>query len=403
MSAYPDHFDQLVDEAVERRKVAASAKEHAARASAPTRACVPAYTKGLKVLDGEAIASGATVELKAAASIEPTAIEWLWPGWLAQGRLHLLAGAPGAGKTTIALAMAAAISNGDCWPDGSRAPVGNIVMWSGEDDAADTLVPRLEAAGADRSRIFFVGRTREDRVLRPFDPARDMPALADALKKAGDVKLVIIDPVAMVAVRDSHRNAETRRDLQPVVDLCRETGAAALGIHHFAKGSAGREPQERLIGSIAFSAMARVVMVAARTTTSDGSPPKNVLLRAKSNIGPDAGGFEYVIGQAALPDHPGLFASRVDWGVRIEGHAREVLAEAERPAQDQGPLEEAGAFLRAILANGPLSATEVLKAATAEGIAGTTLKRAKAKLGVVSSRVGFGPGGECKWSLPDVN
>jgi putative DNA primase/helicase len=214
---------------------------------------------------------------------------------------------------------------------------------------------------------------------------------------------VIIDPVALVAVHDSHKNAETRRDLQPLVDLCRETGAAALGIHHFAKSSSGREPQERLIGSIAFSAMARIVMVAAKTTANDGSPPKNVLMRAKSNIGPDTGGFEYVIGQAALPGYSDLSASRVDWGVRIEGHARDVLAEAERRADEQGPREEAAAFLRAILADAPLAATEVVKAARAEGIAVTTLKRAKTEIGVASIRVGFGPGGECKWSLSDSN
>jgi putative DNA primase/helicase len=121
------------------------------------------------------------------------------------------------------------------------------------------LVPRLAAADADLNCVLFVGRAREDDAARPFDPARDMQGLAEAIKCERDVKLVIIDPLAMVAVKDSHRNAETCRDLQPVVDLCRETGAAVLGIHHLAKGTAGREPVERLIGSIAFAAVARVV------------------------------------------------------------------------------------------------------------------------------------------------
>ncbi len=208
------------------------------------------------------VRSPVCIELLSSAAIPPIAIRWLWREWLAESRLQILAGAPGTGKTTIAVRVAATVSTGGLWPDGTQSPEGNVVIWSGEDDPGDTLIPRLEAAGANRKRVFIVGRAREDGAARPFDPARDMPALADAIKKAGEVKLVIIDPVAMVAVKDSHRNAETRRDLQPVVDLCRETGAAVLGIHHFAKGSGGREPQERLIGSVAFAAVARLVWVA---------------------------------------------------------------------------------------------------------------------------------------------
>jgi hypothetical protein len=182
--------------------------------------------RGQSALSPSATASKAraSVELLSSAAIVPTAICWLWRDWLAQGRLQLLAGAPGAGKTTIALSLAATVSTGERWPDESHAPIGNVVIWSGEDDAADTLVPRLEAAGADRTRVFLVGGTQEGRASRSFDPARDMQALGGAIKSVGDVRLVIIDPVALVAVHDSHKNAETRRDLQPLVDLCRETG-----------------------------------------------------------------------------------------------------------------------------------------------------------------------------------
>ena len=96
------------------------------------------------------------VELVLAEAIEPTPIDWLWDGWLAKGKLQVLAGQPGTGKTTLAIALAAITSIGGVWPDGSQATAGNVVIWSGEDDPADTLVPRLIAAGADRSRIYFV-------------------------------------------------------------------------------------------------------------------------------------------------------------------------------------------------------------------------------------------------------
>lgn len=95
------------------------------------------------------------------AGIVPEAIRWLWSGWLAKGKVHILGGAPGTGKTTIALSLAATVSTGGSWPDGKRAPAGNVIVWSGEDDPADTLTPRLLASGADMTRIWFVGDTND--------------------------------------------------------------------------------------------------------------------------------------------------------------------------------------------------------------------------------------------------
>ena len=97
-----------------------------------------------------------TVILRSAAAIKPEGVNWLWSGWLALGKLHVIAGAPGAGKTTIAMSLVASVRRGGLWPDGSRCPAqGRVVIWSGEDDPADTLIPRLIAAGADLSRVSF--------------------------------------------------------------------------------------------------------------------------------------------------------------------------------------------------------------------------------------------------------
>jgi putative DNA primase/helicase len=93
------------------------------------------------------------VSLIHAASIEPEAISWRWDGWIAEGKLHVLAGAPGTGKTTLAMALAATITTGGRWPDGTPAVVGDVVIWSGEDDPKDTLVPRLIACGGDKARV----------------------------------------------------------------------------------------------------------------------------------------------------------------------------------------------------------------------------------------------------------
>jgi putative DNA primase/helicase len=114
--------------------------------------------------------------LTRAADIEVEPIKWLWPGWIAAGKLHIIAGRAGTGKTTVALAVAATMTRGGKWPDKTWcSQPGNVVMWAGEDDAADTLVPRLAAMGADLSRIHFVGDIKGTDGKRPFDPARDVP------------------------------------------------------------------------------------------------------------------------------------------------------------------------------------------------------------------------------------
>jgi putative DNA primase/helicase len=233
---------------------------------------------------------GRAVALLHAAGVVPEEIAWLWPGWLAKGKMHILGGAPGTGKTTIALKLAAIVSTGSRWPDGHRAPAGNVVIWSGEDDTADTLNPRLIASGADTTRIWFVGDTNDHGERRAFDPSRDTAALRHAITEAGGAALLVIDPIVSAIAGDSHKNAEVRRGLQPLADLASDLGCALLGITHFSKGTSGREPTERITGSLAFGALARVVMVAAKSADDEG---KRLFCRAKSNIGPDDGGFEY--------------------------------------------------------------------------------------------------------------
>ena len=132
-----------------------------------------------------------SVQLLCMKDIVSKSICWLWRGWLAQGKLHILAGAPGTGKTTIALSIAAAITRGGKLPDGSQAPLGKVLIWSGEDDASDTLKPRMLAAGADVSRVFIVGGVGVGEDARPFDPSRDLSALEHAAETIGDISLLI--------------------------------------------------------------------------------------------------------------------------------------------------------------------------------------------------------------------
>lgn len=343
--------------------------------------------------------TGETVHLQHGATVTPEAIRWLWRDHLARGKLHVIAGATGAGKTTLALAFAATITVGGRWPDGTRAAAGNVLVWSGEDDVEDTLAPRLMAMGANMDRVYFVGNVLADGKARPFDPARDMAALEREAERVGDMHLLIVDPVVQAVAGDSHKNTEVRRSLQPLVDLAQRLDAAALGISHFTKGSTGRDPVERVTGSVAFGALPRVVFAAAKTTDEAGNISR-IFVRAKSNIGPDGGGFNFALEQITLDGHPGITATRVLWAGTIEGTARALLAAAEitEDPGERSATDEAVDWLRSVLEGGPMRASEAQKQARNAGISDKGLRRAREKLGIKPRKQDFAGGWE--WALP---
>jgi len=334
------------------------------------------------------------VELLRGSDLTPEPINWLWPGWLPLGKLVLLAGAPGTGKTTAALSFAATVTAGGSFPDGSRCTVGDVLIWSGEDDPTDTLVPRLIAAGADRDRIYFVGDADPQGERRPFDPAADTAKLLEAARGLPNLRLVIFDPVVNAVTGNSHQNTEVRRGLQPLVDFAARVGAVLVGITHFAKGGAGLDPTMRVIGSVAFSAVARVVLVCAKNQDDEGNQ-RRILARSKSNLGPDDGGFTYSLEQVeALP---GITASRTVWGEAVEGNARELLAEPG-DEDDLRPGEKAKQFLRECLAAGLTPCKTVQTEAKEAGISLATLRRAAKSIGVRPVKGGMEDA--WYWSLP---
>lgn len=340
------------------------------------------------------------VVLTRASGIALKAVSWLWKYWLALGKLILLAGAPGQGKTTVALAITATVSSGGLWPDGTRCEPGNVLIWSGEDDPDDTLAPRLKAMDANMDKVHFVSGSRIDGKVEPFDPARDMPSVLAAAEHLGNVRLIVVDPIVSAIAGDSHKNAEVRRDLQPLVDMASALGATVLGITHLSKGTAGRDPTERVTGSIAFSAVARIVLLAAKVMGDDGKD-RRVLVRSKSNLGPDSGGFDYHIEQVEV--QPGVQASVVTWGAAVEGSARELLAEAEAyPELDaddngkQGAVDAAADFLRQVLACGPKPTKTVEAEAKAAAVSWASTRRAADALRVKKTK----RADAWYWSLP---
>ncbi len=339
---------------------------------------------------------GERVELIPATSLTPEPIRWLWPGWLARGKLHVLAGAPGTGKTTLAVELAACITSGRALPSGWKPERGNVLIWSGEDDPKDTLLPRLLAAQGDASRVHFVGDVHSADGPRPFDPARDVDRLARACAGLDNIALLIVDPLVSAVAGDSHKNAEVRRGLAPLVDLAGRLDAALLGVTHYSKGTGGRDPLERVSGSLAFGALARIVLGTVRQQSEDETDRRLILARAKSNIGPDGGGFAYAFEQIESRRFPGVTASRIVWGAELQGTPRELLAEPEPEADSDA--RDAASWLRDLLADGPLPARQIQRDARDYGLTEKQVRRAREKLGIRPHKAGVRDG--WTWALP---
>ncbi len=329
-----------------------------------------------------------------AVALEP--VRWLWPGFLPSGLLTILGGAPGCGKTTIALSLAATVTRGGAWSDGSRcAEPGDVLIWSGEDPAS-VAAARLAAAGADLARVHFIEGTSDGEA---FDPGRDIELLETAAAQLAAPRLLILDPIVSAVAGDSHKNAEVRRALQPVVALAHRTGCAVLGITHFSKGTAGRDPAERITGSMAFAALARLVLVAAKAKPEPGDEgePRRVLVRAKSNIGPDDGGFAYSLERVEVA--PEVEGQRVRWLEPLQGSARDVLSKAEaEPDDSDGGASDVDAFVRGLLADGPVPAKVMRADADGAGYSWDQVKRASLRIGVEKRKEGLKGG--WTWSLP---
>ena len=319
-------------------------------------------------------------------------VEWFWKNRLAIGMFHLLGGTPGTGKSTIAFTWAATISAGGEFADGARAPKGKVLIWSGEDSYEATIKPRLVAAGADMTNIGFLNQPRalKDGNKVDFNPANHLPALMAEIEtmSKGEVVMLIIDPiVTVIGDKDNNSTSEVRSALAPLVAMLDKLGIIGLGIMHFTKGSETKDPKDRFNGSSGYIALARVGFAVVKDQNKDG---RHLLTVAKSNIGPEGGGYNYHIERAEVTDpNVGVIeTSKVVWGDTLEGDARQLIREAEviqrdRPANKQ---QRATALLREMLSAGPCLVHDIEAAATNEGIGWRTVEAAKNKIGAVSER-----------------
>ncbi|MDN5941096.1 MAG: AAA family ATPase [Nitrospira sp.] len=331
------------------------------------------------------------------ADVQARPIRWLWPGRIARGKVSIIAGNPGLGKSQVTVGMAATVSTGGRWPvDGQGCEVGNVIILSAEDDPSDTIRPRLEAAGADLSRAYILDAVL-DRPLsgssetpRAFNLKTDIDQLESMLKAIGGAALVIIDPItAYLGTTDSHKNAEIRALLSPLAELAGRYGAAVVAVSHFNK-NANTEALMRVTGSLAFVAAARAAYVVAKDPENDA---RRLFLPLKNNLGNDQTGLAFTVESAQVESARGMIeTSRVVW----ESSAVVVTAEeAMKPQahdEERSDLEDAKGFLRELLANGPVPSKQIETDAKGAGHAWRTIQRAQKILGIVAVKRGMKEG-----------
>jgi hypothetical protein len=311
--------------------------------------------------------------------VEPEQVEWLWPGRLPLGKLAVLDGDPGLGKSVVTIDVAARVSAGLELPDGQPGKSAGVVLLSAEDGLRDTIRPRLDAAGADSERIFALSTVIEAKGgERMISLTRDLTIIEKAIESV-EARLVIVDPLTafLSEKTDSYKDQDIRRALAPLAALAERTRAAILIVRHLNK-AAGGNTLYRGGGSIAIIGAARSGLVIAQDPEDS---ERRILAANKHNLSRAAPSLAFSIETA-----PNGTAC-VSWRGTSTLSAGDILKEPTDPEQ-KSALSEAKEFLSQELEDGRVPAEQVEKDARGAQISMRTLKRAKRQLGVKSRKQG---------------
>jgi hypothetical protein len=338
-----------------------------------------------------------------AADVSPEPVRWLWPGFLPLGKLVMIDGQPGVGKSTMIVDGIARVTRGAAHPGSdTRFTPGTVFIAGAEDGLADTIRPRLDAADADVRRVHFITSTRPgDTLTLPRDTAalRDLVLEHRAVWLHFDSIMQVFDPEHVNVYSDG----DVRRALAPLRDLAEVTGACVSMTRHPRKQ--GGTAVTAGGGSIAFTALARVVLTVGtdpHDTAEDPNERRRVVAVAKSNIGryPGALAFRLVNSLNGM--------AHVSWDGTAQNVTADQLAAPEvvkvERRTDSAPdrRSPAIAFLEDLLKSGARVSTDTVKVrARAADLAWRTVHRAADDLGVTKTREGFG--GKGVWYLPTEN
>lgn len=332
-----------------------------------------------------------SVVLVPTSEIQPEPVTWIWPGVIASGRVTSLVGHPGRGKSQVSIDIAATISTGRPWPRGTtNERAGHVLLLSAEDDAADTIVPRLIAAGADLTAVHLVKAVKDDDgVERAFSLVDDLERLGRE-HDLGQVRLLIVDPITAYLGRkcgaiNRNQGSDVRALLDHLTAFSARHDLGVLAISHLNKSS-GASAITRIMGSLDFVAVARAVYL----VTEEPDSSRRLFLPVKNNIAADRVGYAFELASRIVRD--GIQTSAVIWSddpVTIS--ADEALAAAGKKASS-GAMD----FLRETLSDGPVDQVEIMRRGDEAGFTEKNLRTASKKLGVTSKREG-GVGAAGRW------
>ncbi|MCL1999910.1 MAG: AAA family ATPase [Planctomycetes bacterium] len=311
-------------------------------------------------------------------AVEEEPIRWLWPKRIALGKLNMLVGDPGLGKSFITCDLAARVSTGRTWPDEAPSPgAGWVMLLNAEDGEGDTIKPRLRAARADMAKIAVMAAVDHGRL---FSLGKHLDELARCAAMLPDLRLIVIDPVtAFMSGIDSHKNSDVREALAPLSELACQTGAAVLAVSHLNKGSG--QAVYRATGSLAFIAASRSVWAVAKDRQDRD---RRVFLPVKNNLGNDKTGLAYSINGFCDPPF-------VDWDPSpVEADIDDMLnQDARRPLPRSSATAAVDEWLEAFLGSGEKASTEIYGAGKAAGFSEGQLQRSRKRIGARVKRDGM--------------
>jgi putative DNA primase/helicase len=326
-------------------------------------------------------AEGVALRIARMADVAAEVVRWLWHPYIALGKLTLLEGDPGLGKSWLTCALAAAVTCGRGLPGCEPFEPGNVLMLSAEDGLGDTLRPRLDAVGADVSRVFALAEPLT------FD-APGLLRLETTILDCSPT-LIIVDPLfAFTGGKvDIHRANECRAISAPLAAIAERTGCALVAVRHLGKSRGGGHALNAGIGSIDFTAAARSVLLVGQ---DPDEPTKRAVVQIKNNLAPHGEAIGYTL------EDGGFF-----WTGASDLTAGRILS-AAGDEEERGSMAEAVDFLRVALSDGGRDAKAIEAEAKHAGVNPATLRRAKSRLGVRSHKVGM-PGAHYQkwvWELP---